>query len=652
MSGKYSRGWLTIGALGAWLNVGTAAGAPVVVPGSSVEGQPATALPDARLEAWLHGRPARASGFGPQGAVLIRSRFGDAQQLHLVAQEGGARQQLSFGSQPVSWAAFSPDRARNALAFLRPGEDGRDQLYYQPLSGPAARRIGGGGAAAASPVWSSAGHELAWTRIQGGAAGDELVVSDVDAGDSAAIKILVSGAGGEWRALDWAGDDHLLLALQTVSAAEGHLFLIDLASGLRHEIDAGPRAAIHDARLSPDGQGVYYLSDGFGDFTQLRLVNVFTGQKSGLTEGLAADVGEFALSRDGHYIAYTSRDGVADRLNLIDLVAHQDLNPPPLPVAGQVTDLAFDDYGQRLLFTLDGPTRPGDAFVLDIGSARLAAWTHSEAGPVDPARFVAPRLERIATFDRSGLRPHTIPTVIYEPAVTPAVAGPRHPVLIDFGAGPLAPYRPGYDPWIQYLVSECGYVVLVPAVRGTPGFGQPWRVAGTGALREDAIKDIGALLAWIRGQRSLDAQHVLVTGAGLGGTLALDALATYPDRLRAGITLDAVSDLVEWLSTADAATQAGRRAEFGDEREWRARAALRRLSPLTSIERISRPLLVAHGGNDRELPGGQSEALIAAARSHNVTVWDLSLNDAGQPAGSEARSAVFLRTVATFLSLQ
>lgn len=652
MSRKYSRDCRLVGVLGAWLAATAASGAPVAVPGGSLDGAPASASRDAQLEAYLQGRPARAAGFGPQGAVLLRSRFGATEQLHLVTQEGGARRQLTFGNRPVGWAAFSPDRARNAVAFLRSDDDGTDRLYYQALAASVPHQVGDSSAAAVWPVWSNAGHELAYTRIHGGSADQEIVVSDVDAGGAAAARLLVSGSG-EWRALDWAGDDHLLLALQTVSPAEAHLFLIDLAAGQRRELDTGPRSAgIRAARLTPDGQGVYYLSDGFGDYTQLRYLNVFSGQKSGLTETLAADVEEFALSRDGHFIAYTSRDGVADRLSLVDLVTRQDLTPPQLPLAGLVTDLSFDDYGQRLLFTLAGPTRPGDACVLDITTNRVAAWTHSEGGPVDASRFVTPRLERFATFDRDGLRQRSIPTLVYEPAATAAAGSSRHPVLLDFAAGPLAPHGPGYDPWIQFLVAERGYVVLAPALRGSAGFGRAWRLSGTAALREDALKDIGALLTWIRGQRSLDGQRVLVAGSGVGGTLALDALAIYPDRLRGALVQDPVTDLVEWLSTADTASQAGLRAEFGDEREWQSRAALRRLSPLASIERISKPLLVAHGHGDRDPLASQSGELVAAARSHNVTVWDLTLDEGVTGAADDTRSAALLRVAAQFLATQ
>jgi len=605
------------------------------------------AAADARLDGYLHARAASAQGFGPQGEVLIRSPFGDSEQLHVLVREGGARRQLSFGPDPVAWARFSPDRGRSAVAYLRDHDgDGNFQLYYQHSDAPLARQISDGAAPVRWPVWSAAGHELAYTRRGEGGQGQEIVAVDPEAGGTA--RVLVSGDGADWRALDWAGDDHLLLALQPLSWDEGRLVLADLVTGQRRALDLGPGSAlVHDARLGADGQGVYYVADGYGDFAQLRYVNIFTGQISVIAAPATGDVGGLALARDGHFLAYTVREDGSDRLNLVDLVAHQDLTPPPLPSPALLTDLAFDGYGQHLLFTLATPNRPGDAWVLDVGANQVAAWTHSEAGPVDASLFVAPRTVRIPTFDRDGLHPRTIPAWLYEPA---AAAGVRHPLLVELAAGPRSPCRPGYDPWIQYLVRELGFAVLVPNLRGSSGFGQSWRAAGHGALREDALKDVGALLAWIRGQRTLDAQRVSIGGEGLGGSLAIDALATYPDRIRSGIALGAISDLVGWLADADAGVQSAWRAELGDEREWQSRAALRRLSPLTTVERLSRPLLVAHGGNDREVPIAQSEDLVAAARSHNVPVTWFALEGGGHDLNRVAGREAFLQAVAQFLA--
>jgi dipeptidyl aminopeptidase/acylaminoacyl peptidase len=108
--------------------------------------------------------------------------------------------------------------------------------------------------------------------------------------------------------------------------------------------------------------------------------------------------------------------------------------------------------------------------------------------------------------------------------------------------------------------------------------------------------------------------------------------------------------MVGWLGSADAGVQARRRAQFGDERDLQVRAALRRLSPLTNVERITRPMLIAHGKNDREVAIEQSDELVAALRSHNVPAWYLVANDQGHDFSENPAFAAFLRIFAQFLA--
>ncbi|MFI4889479.1 MAG: prolyl oligopeptidase family serine peptidase [Steroidobacterales bacterium] len=630
---------------------GAAAAAPPRNLGAAVtlDGIPEPIALDTRdrLADYLQARPASVLGFSPQEQLLIRSRFGDTEQLHVVALAGGARRQLTFGPDPVACAAFSPDPQRGALVYLKDRDgDASFQLYYQRLAEPGARLLSEARSDNSAPVWSSSGHDLAFTSTANNGLSHDIMVIDPESG--ALPHLVVAGDNADWRALDWAADDHLLLVLKTVSRSESHLYLVDLANGQRRELDpTATPASIPDARLARDGQGVYYISDAYGEFSQLRYINIFTGQKAAMSDSIRADTVELALSRDGRYLAFTSNDGSSDRLNLVDLVAHQDLTPPRLPFAGIMRGLSFDADARRLAFSLASPAQPGDAFVLDIATNSLAAWTHSETGPVDTAKFITPRLVHVPTFDRDGMRAREIPTYVYEPA-----AAGRHPVLIALEWGPERQFRPDFDPWIQYLVNEQGFAVVAPNLRGAPGYGKSYVAAGMGPAREDAIKDIGALLVWVRAQRDLDAPRLYVSGRGYGATLALAALVNYSDRVRGAVALSGISDLVEWLGGSGTAVQAQRRAQWGDERDLQTRAALRRLSPLTNVDRITRPLLVAHGKNDREVPAEQSDELVAAARSHNVAVWYLVANDQGHELAGKGAHDAFLRTFAQFLASQ
>ena len=103
------------------------------------------------------------------------------------------------------------------------------------------------------------------------------------------------------------------------------------------------RAPSPSAKFSRDGTGVYLISNRDGEYARLRFVNLFTAEKSDLSGRADGDVEQFALSKDGHYLAYVTDEGGADKLNLVDLRAHQDLVAAAIAAApGVVDSLSFD----------------------------------------------------------------------------------------------------------------------------------------------------------------------------------------------------------------------------------------------------------------------------------------------------------------------
>jgi len=577
----------------------------------------------ARVDAYLSGRTAGVLGWSNSGQLLIGTSFGETQQLHLVAAPGGERRQLSFSRDPCIEGAFSPDPAGADLVYLQDHDgDGKYQIFYRRGTDPTARRLTDGTSVNRAVLWSNAGHELAFATT---ARDGKSVDIDIVAPQTGALPhLVVSGEGGAWYPLDWSPDDGQLLALERVSRRESRLFLVDLDTGKKREIDAGP-AAVSAARFSRDGQGAYLISDLDSEFSELRFVNFFTGQKSVVSGHAPGDVETFALSRDGHYLAFVSDEGGVDRLDVLDLRAHQDLAVPPMPTPGLIRDLRFDGDGKRLAFTYEAVTHPADAYVFDTASKRIEQWTHSEAGAVDTAKFVLPRLIRFPGFERENPRDREVPAYVYEPT-----GGGSHPVLILFDGGSDRRFRPRFDPWIQYVVSELGFAVVAPNLRGSSGYGKAFAASGDGRGRDDAIKDIGAMLVWLRGQSEFDAQRIAVAGEGYGGYLALAALVNYGDRLRGGIDVGGISDFVAWLGSAPAPRQDQLRREFGDERDPDVRSFLRRISPLSGADRIAKPLLIIQGGNDAEVPAEQSQDMVNRLRSRGADVGYLLIKKSGR----------------------
>ena len=79
-------------------------------------------------------RQATPLGWSPKGQLLISTRFGDVEQLHVVEQAAGERRQLTFLHEPITEAEFSPDPARIGFFFLKDvGGNENAQIYYQRL---------------------------------------------------------------------------------------------------------------------------------------------------------------------------------------------------------------------------------------------------------------------------------------------------------------------------------------------------------------------------------------------------------------------------------------------------------------------------------------------------------------------------------------
>jgi dipeptidyl aminopeptidase/acylaminoacyl peptidase len=604
--------------------------------------------PDARvsekLDGYLSARQATPLGFSPKGQLLISTRFGDVEQLHLVERPGGDRRQLTFLREPITRAAFSPDPGRSAFVYLKDtAGDEITQLYYQRVDEPAAKLLTDGKSVNGAPVWSSSGHEVAFfSTARDGATYD---IDIVDPAAGSLPRLAVTGDGAAWYPLDWSPDDRKLLALKYVSASETYLYVVDLSSGQKREVDPAPgKVAIAGAKFSRDGQGVYLISDRDSEFAQLRYVNLFTNERTVISARLSWDVEELAISRDGHYLAYVSNEAGIDKLNLLDLRAHLDLIPPKMPAAGIIGSLSFDAEGNRLAFGFAAPNHPRDAYVLDIAANRVEPWTQGEAGAVNLARFVAPRLLQVPTFDRTDGHERNMPVYLYEPA-TP---GP-HPVLITLHGGPQSQFRPGFDPWLQYVVNELGLSVVAPNVRGSSGYGKSYQALDDGELREDAVKDIGALLVWLSLQSAFDAKHVVVSGDSYGGYLTLATLVNFGERVRGGVDMGGMVDFVGFLSGSLHYRQNRLRAEYGDERDPDMRAYLRRISPLTNAERISRPVLMVQGRNDPQVPSSQAEQMFYRLRGKGVDVGYLLAGDEGHEFRRQADRDACYGAVAQFL---
>jgi dipeptidyl aminopeptidase/acylaminoacyl peptidase len=357
------------------------------------------------------------------------------------------------------------------------------------------------------------------------------------------------------------------------------------------------------------------------------------------------DVQEFAVSADGSHLAYLVDDDGRSRLTVLDALHPLELTPPGLQ-HGVISDIRFDASGRRLGFSYESARRPRDAYVYDLRQASVQRWTRSETGPVNAAGFAPAHLVHFPTWDRIGLGRRMLSAYVYLPH------GPQPcPVLILLHGGLASQFRPGWHPFLQFIVNELGYAVVAPNVRGSSGYGKDFRALDQGRLRDDAVRDVGALLVWIGLQPGFDGKRIVLMGHSYGGLLALDSLATYDGHVRGAIDVAGITDLVDFIERAPAAEHAELMSEFGDVQNTGVRAYLDDLSPINDVAQIRRPVLVVQGLDGPRSRASDSQQLVWRLRSQGDTVWYLTARDAGNDFSAALDHRAYLDTAAQFLQM-
>lgn len=623
---------------------------PFAVPTHRVDGTlvfdgipPLDASLASRVESYEEWRQATFLDWLPDGSMLVATRFGVDEQVHRIAAPLGMREQLTFGDGSVLEARAPQTGA--GFVFVR-RTAGYPQLF--DYAGPgAARQITQGNYQHGSPVWSHDGKRVAFYGTDRTGVNDDIYVVTIPA--ATRPQLVVAGATGSWLPLDWSQDDSKLLLLNAVSPQKSTLYVADVADVATGALTPVviPDSHVIAASFAPDGVGFYLIADAQSDFEQVLYTNPITKVTRRVSADEPWDVEEFAVSAGGHYVAYVMNADGQSRLTVLDTLRNLAFKPPGLQ-DGRIDGLRFDDTGQKLAFSYESARSPRDVYVYDVAQGSLQRWTQSEIGPIDPANLATAQLIHYPTWDRFDLSRRTLSAYVYLPR------GPSPcPVLIALpgGEGLHSQSRPGWKPFIQFVVNDLGYAVIAPNVRGSSGYGKAFRALDGGKLRDDAVRDVGALLVWMGLQPGLDSHRVAIMGRGYGGFLALASLATYGDHLQGAIDVAGIANLVDFVGHSPASERAQRVAEFGDIQDTDMRAFLDRISPLDNVALIRRPVLIVQGLDAPGSRAADSQQLVWRLRSEGDQAWYLSASDAGNAFTTPADQEAYLDTAAQFLEM-
>ncbi|MGW0180599.1 S9 family peptidase [Nocardia sp. NPDC003345] len=430
-------------------------------------------------------------------------------------------------------------------------------------------------------------------------------------------------------------------AFRTALTADGtvEVSAIDPGTGqarfLRHLGGAEHPMSVQPQEVTADGRGL--LVGSFQDGDDLRLVRIdhATGAETvvAAVEGHDLDISGQLLPGVLPPPVYTHRHTgevlaarfVGDRphIEILDshfAEVHARLEKLSDGVLGTVS---CDDSGRRWVATFTHDRDPGVTWFYDhaTGEARLLFRSFPDR---DPATM-AP-MEPVGFPARDGLPLHGFLTL-------PVGVEPRNlPLVLAVHGGPWYHDSWGFGLDAQFLANR-GYAVLQVNFRGSLGYGKRHVTAAIGEFAAAMHDDLLDAVDWAVDRGYADPARIGIYGGSYGGYAALVGVTVTPDRFAAAVDYVGISDLANFLRTLPPFTRAFNINNWyryvGDPEIPEQEADMLARSPITMVDRIRTPLLVAQGANDVRVVQAESDNIVARLRDRGVPVEYLIAEDEG-----------------------
>ena len=206
------------------------------------------------------------------------------------------------------------------------------------------------------------------------------------------------------------------------------------------------------------------------------------------------------------------------------------------------------------------------------------------------------------------------------------------PMVLNVHGGPWARDDFGYHSEYQWLANR-GYAVLAVNYRGSSGFGKNFMNAATlefaGKMHDDLIDAVN----WAVKENVTTRDRVAIYGGSYGGYATLTGLTFTPDVFACGVDIVGPSNLITLIESFPAYWQPFLEGTWykrvGDPRTEEGRKLLLSRSPITKVDQIRKPLLIAQGANDPRVVQKESDQLVAAMKAKDIPVTYVLYPDEG-----------------------
>ncbi|MBP2366945.1 S9 family peptidase [Pseudonocardia parietis] len=482
----------------------------------------------------------------------------------------------------------------------------------------------------------------------------DLYELDIATGESTLLA-QSSGPGRTWI----AGHDGALFAHGTNDRGDieisrrdpetGELRPVLVLDGADHPMGTSPM------QLTPDGTGMWLGSNRGRDLTRLVRVDLATGEE---TEVDAHPTLELDAAR--RVVAQTASPLLRDRATgellgaryLGERQVVHALDPAFADVLANLEKLSDGDLatvssdlgGQRWVVSFTHDRDPGATWFYDhsTGDARLLFRPYPH---LDPAATAPMTPVTIPARDGLALPAYLTLPVGVEPAGLPMV-------LLVHG-GPWYRDAWGFQPTVQLLAAR-GYAVLQVNFRGSVGYGKAHMQAAVGEFAGAMHDDLIDAVDWAVARGYADPDRVAIMGGSYGGYAALVGATFTPDRFAAAVDLVGVSDLANFMRTlppfARPAMASNWYAYVGDPDDPDQAADMLARSPISRLDDVRAPLMIAQGANDVRVVRAESDNVVEYLRERGVDVEYLVFDDEGHGFVNPENQIAFHHAVEQFLA--
>jgi len=297
----------------------------------------------------------------------------------------------------------------------------------------------------------------------------------------------------------------------------------------------------------------------------------------------------------------------------------------------------------RFLFLSFSDRDPGTYYLIDLKAGKPSIGKLGERFTGFPVAAMAP-MYPIKYPARDG---ETIHGYLTLPAGDKKSGLPL--VVLPHG-GPLVRDVWQCHPLVQFLANR-GYAVLQMNFRGSPGYGTEFYLKGKREIGRGMQDDIEDGTRWAIAKGLADPGRVAIVGASYGGYSVLFALGHNPELYRCGISIAGVTD---WTDIIKERRGEEYKHSYLHWRDWIGDPKLdpefmAGISPVNFAAKITAPLFIVQGKDDRTVPPKQARKMVAALEKAGHPPQVLYFSDEGHNFTKEKDRAKLFAEMEKFL---